>query len=272
MNKSLIIAKRQLTVLDRATRKSDALTRQLVRSVRAQASAAAANGRKLRTLAPGQKAIDELTDLMVFAYVSRLRVQRRHKRFNLELSSFDQDLKRAADSLALNLDNLRSKFSTTAEKNLKGLTSRVRNGINDELAKAVKDGVTTRTAVKRVANRMDRMGVSVHNKAYIETVVRTHSQIAYNAAHFMQHAADPDVWGFEYVTVGDDRVRPEHEALDGIIRKKSDLFWSSYWPPNGWNCRCQVIAIYEKTRQTRLPKSISVPSEFEINFGELVSQ
>ena len=44
----------------------------------------------------------------------------------------------------------------------------------------------------------------------------------------------------KYDTVGDERVRPEHVALDGIVRPVGDPFWAEYYPPNGWSCRCTV--------------------------------
>jgi SPP1 gp7 family putative phage head morphogenesis protein len=45
----------------------------------------------------------------------------------------------------------------------------------------------------------------------------------------------------EYMTVGDDRVRLEHQELEGITLPVDDEFWNSYYPPNGWNCRCDVM-------------------------------
>jgi len=47
----------------------------------------------------------------------------------------------------------------------------------------------------------------------------------------------------QYVTAGDDRVRPEHEALDGVIKPIDDEFWDTYYPPNDYNCRCDVMQI-----------------------------
>lgn len=46
-----------------------------------------------------------------------------------------------------------------------------------------------------------------------------------------------------YQTVGDGRVRPEHADLDNITRRVDDKFWSSFYPPNGWNCRCTVVQL-----------------------------
>lgn len=44
----------------------------------------------------------------------------------------------------------------------------------------------------------------------------------------------------EYKTIGDGRVRDEHARLAGTILPVSHAFWSTYYPPNGWNCRCFV--------------------------------
>ena len=50
-----------------------------------------------------------------------------------------------------------------------------------------------------------------------------------------------------YQTVGDGRVRPEHAMLDEISRPVGDKFWNTYFPPNGWNCRCTVLQTVYRT-------------------------
>lgn len=52
-----------------------------------------------------------------------------------------------------------------------------------------------------------------------------------------------DRYNLQYRTAGDNRVRPDHEALEGITLPKSDKFWSDYYPPNGWRCRCDVVEV-----------------------------
>ncbi len=53
--------------------------------------------------------------------------------------------------------------------------------------------------------------------------------------------ADADLYPFlQYETMEDANVRPEHAALNKIILPVADTFWHTYYPPNGWNCRCSV--------------------------------
>jgi SPP1 gp7 family putative phage head morphogenesis protein len=53
-------------------------------------------------------------------------------------------------------------------------------------------------------------------------------------------AQQEDLPFLQYDTVGDDRVRDEHRGIDGVIRRVDDDFWKTWYPPNGWNCRCSV--------------------------------
>jgi SPP1 gp7 family putative phage head morphogenesis protein len=46
---------------------------------------------------------------------------------------------------------------------------------------------------------------------------------------------------FQFVTAGDDRVRPTHAELDGLTFTKVAAFIKRIWPPLDFNCRCGVI-------------------------------
>ena len=54
---------------------------------------------------------------------------------------------------------------------------------------------------------------------------------------------DGDKYYLQYRTAGDDRVREDHRMLDGITLPPSDPFWSKYYPPNGWGCRCTAVQV-----------------------------
>lgn len=44
-----------------------------------------------------------------------------------------------------------------------------------------------------------------------------------------------------YKSQGDSRVRPAHIKLHDVVRHIDDPFWDTYYPPNGWKCRCYVL-------------------------------
>jgi len=81
------------------------------------------------------------------------------------------------------------------------------------------------------------------------------------AAKWEQFAQDGDRYNLQYRTAGDDKVRPEHAALNGVTLPMSDPFWETYYPPNGWNCRCTVV-------QVRKSKYATTPRDEAIARGE----
>ena len=79
--------------------------------------------------------------------------------------------------------------------------------------------------------------------ARLELIHRQNTQSSYSAGRYqelMQNVADRP-W-FEYIAILDSRTRPAHRALAGRIFRYDDPFWSRFWPPNGWRCRCRVRA------------------------------
>lgn len=78
-------------------------------------------------------------------------------------------------------------------------------------------------------------------------------QSAQMAAAWNDIEQDGDRYDLQYRTAGDEKVRAEHQALDGTTLPPSDPFWSSYYPPNGWNCRCTAVQV----RKGKYPRSDS---------------
>lgn len=64
------------------------------------------------------------------------------------------------------------------------------------------------------------------------------------------------IWGWEYRTQRDERVRTDHWALDGMRLPVHHPLWDRYMPPWDWNCRCFLIPIYvgDPRAHIRLPK------------------
>ncbi|HMQ77127.1 MAG TPA: DUF935 family protein [Flavobacteriales bacterium] len=69
-------------------------------------------------------------------------------------------------------------------------------------------------------------------------------------------------------TAGDDRVRPAHALLDGIVRPVDDPFWDTHYPPLAWGCRCDVNQTAEDV-SGELPEGLArVPAMFRGNVGK----
>jgi SPP1 gp7 family putative phage head morphogenesis protein len=82
-----------------------------------------------------------------------------------------------------------------------------------------------------------------------ELLLRTHGFQAYQAASYDVMDRQRDVMPFwQYLTMEDDRVRPEHAALDQIVLPASSPFWQGHYPPWDYGCRCQVVAISQEDR------------------------
>ena len=85
-----------------------------------------------------------------------------------------------------------------------------------------------------------------YNKHYLRAEYEFAAASAEMAAKWERFMADGDRYNLQYRTAGDDRVRPEHAALNGVTLPPSDEFWESYYPPNGWRCRCTVVQVRKR--------------------------
>ena len=100
-----------------------------------------------------------------------------------------------------------------------------------------------------------------YNQNYLHAEYNFVHASAEMAAKWEQFAQDGDRYNLQYRTAGDDKVRPEHAALGGVTLPQSDPFWETYYPPNGWNCRCTVV-------QVRKSKYATTPRDEAIARGE----
>lgn len=94
----------------------------------------------------------------------------------------------------------------------------------------------------------------------LETIYETNMQSAYMAGRYkgMKAATQYAPW-WEYSAIMDSRTRPQHAALNGLVFRHDDPFWATWYPPNGYRCRCRVIP------RTDIAKD---RGDFEVSSGE----
>lgn len=92
---------------------------------------------------------------------------------------------------------------------------------------------------------------SKYNSNYLRAEYNFVNSSAVMAAKWEEFKQYGDRYYLQYRTAGDKRVRPEHAALNRVTLPISDSFWETFFPPNGWNCRCTVVQVrkskYEPT-------------------------
>lgn len=176
---------------------------------------------------------------------------------SLALSELSDALSVLQKKTFLNLDRLQAQYKTHALKVLNDASQEVEEQLEQAFKEMLVEGVTVTEAIKRLGQKFDDLGLSPKKPHQLEAVFRTQLQMSFAAGRY-QAEQNPDIdeilWGYKYVTTGDDRVRPEHEILDGTTLPKDDPFWQRFYPPNGWNCRCQAIPIFEKREVVKAPE------------------
>lgn len=85
-----------------------------------------------------------------------------------------------------------------------------------------------------------------YNSNYLRAEYNFVQASAEMAAKWEGFMEDGDHYYLQYRTQHDDKVRPEHASLDRVTLPPSDSFWESYYPPNGWNCRCTVVQVLKR--------------------------
>lgn len=133
--------------------------------------------------------------------------------------------------------------------------------IRAEVAKAIGPGQTFEQFKKTLRPRLEEMGwwgkkevldidtgeitqAQLGSVRRLRTIYQTNVQTAYMAGRYKRYvdnAKDRPYW--RYVAVMDGRTRPAHAALAGKVFRWDDPVWKVIWPPNGWGCRCRVVAL-----------------------------
>lgn len=197
---------------------------------------------------------------------------------DLALSELSDTLAVLQKKTFLNIDSLQNQYKTQALKILNNVSQVIEEELEKTFKEMLSEGVTVKEAVRRLGDKFDDLGLSPKKPYQLETMFRTQLQMSFAAGRYQaeQHEDIQQIlWGYKYITVGDDRVRDSHEILEGTTLPKDDPFWQRFYPPNGWNCRCAVIPLFEEREIVKPPQynedgtPISPDKGFDFNPGNV---
>ena len=108
-----------------------------------------------------------------------------------------------------------------------------------------------------------------YNQRYLQAEYQTAKASAQAARKWNEALETADTYpNLEYTTAKDDRVRDSHAKLDGVIRPINDKFWDTYYPPNGWRCRCSVRPSKDEPTPVNKIPPVPVHKHFVHNVGK----
>ena len=132
--------------------------------------------------------------------------------------------------------------------------------MQSSLTKAFKDGIgfdEWKNSVKPILAKKGWLGnikvkdpktgeekeIYVGNRR-LRTIFNTNMRTAYAKARYESQMQSLGEY-FRYTAVLDSRTREAHRKLHGKTLPKTDKFWDTNYPPNGWGCRCKVQVLTE---------------------------
>lgn len=226
------------------------------------------NGGKLKAL---------LVASMIRSHVAGFEQARKrvkdHRGRTKKLSTYTDLLDELIAQLGPDDAFLRVGYGRSANEEIDGLADQVRDHLDVALKRIAAADMTASGGAAEITKAFQNAGVTGVNPFAAETVFRSQTAAAWQVGTMRfeaQPAIDEIIWGYEYVTAGDDRVRPDHEKMDGVKAPKDDPIWKKWTPPCGWNCRCDRVPIFfdERPRKTEIP-SVKPDEDFPFNPYEL---
>lgn len=252
----------------------DPFIKQYAKAFQDRALRALKNGGKVKlSKADEEKIVNEMADLMLLGFVKRYQAEKTNSGVDLNLS-FSRNIRKIARQFSLDLDGIRSSFLELIRPKVRSSVDLMSIRINTSLTAITAKQQPTAIAARQLRRRFVEMGLSPRNPVLAETLVRTHAQIAFAAGQYQLEQDDPYdvIWGYTYVTVGDVRVRDSHDDFDGLTRPKNDPIWKTLWPPNGWNCRCQLLTLTEEPDYISPKPKLFIPDAgFDFSIGRLLA-
>lgn len=115
------------------------------------------------------------------------------------------------------------------------------------LQAAIEKGISYGEFKKQCAEIFARRGWSGKREWRVQNIFRTNIQTAYNSGRWKEQKELGDTFPYlQYNAVNDRRTRPTHKAMDGKVFPIGHPFWDTWYPPNGYRCRCSTLSLTEK--------------------------
>ena len=127
------------------------------------------------------------------------------------------------------------------------------------IERQMRTGILFEDFKKQFSAIVDRAGwAHTGSRAWrARVILETNVATSYAAGRWAQ-LQDPDAIKalpyIQYRHSGAEHYRPQHKAWDKLVLLRTDKFWDTNLPPNGWGCKCEFFPL-SKRSLTRLGKT-----------------
>lgn len=180
--------------------------------------------------------------------------------FGLEPEAAIEYLKGKGYQITWDWQEMLDKAHETAFTVAKAMRLDVLSDIRAALEKSLQEGQTLKQFVAELQPVLETQGwwgkqvivdgqgnaelVQLGSPRRLKTIYQTNLQSAYMAGRRAEQEDTVDTHPYwQYVAILDGKTRPSHRALAGKVYPANDPIWSAIYPPNGFNCRCRVVAL-----------------------------
>ena len=136
----------------------------------------------------------------------------------------------------------------------------VLSSLRRQLDRAIEKGISEAEFLRNMEPNLKRLGwggkqvivdpsggaevVQLGSPHRLKTIFRTNMNTAFAHGTYRRQMAAAHLRPYwMYVAVMDTLTRPEHAALNDKVFRYDDPIWRTLYPPNGFNCRCRVVAL-----------------------------
>lgn len=124
----------------------------------------------------------------------------------------------------------------------------------EEILTALEEGNTLSEFRANMNDFLEMEGYEGLAPLQADNIFRTNIQTAYNVGHYEQMTS-PGVMQlrpyWQYDAVNDSHTRLSHLAMDGRVFPADSPVWDTWFPPNGFRCRCTVKTLSKRQVEQR---------------------
>ncbi len=100
---------------------------------------------------------------------------------------------------------------------------------------------------KTITGKDGEQRTTLFDARRLKLIYDTNTRTAYAAGQWERIQRTKTAFPYlRYITMGDEKVRASHRSLHNLVLPVDDPFWDYYLPPNGWRCRCRVVAVSQR--------------------------